>query len=148
MENLTIIRKESHATQQEVADYLGISRQAYGNYESGKREPDYETLLKLVNTSIAASTIFLEAAVVFVIPFSRSLSVAYWSNIEARHLPFRAQFANFLISMVRLDRIHEVPLSIQGNLRVLHSVAYISSVARGAAIFSKVNSPFYSTILR
>ena len=42
MENLTIIRKESHATQQEVADYLGISRQAYGN-----REPDYETLLKL-----------------------------------------------------------------------------------------------------
>ena len=29
MENLTIIRKE------------------YGNYESGKREPDYETLLKL-----------------------------------------------------------------------------------------------------
>ena len=47
MENLTIIRKESHATQQEVADYLGISRQAYGNYESGKREPDYETLLKL-----------------------------------------------------------------------------------------------------
>lgn len=39
MENLTIIRKESHATQQEVADYLGISRQAYGNYESGKREP-------------------------------------------------------------------------------------------------------------
>nr|DAW91445.1 MAG TPA: hypothetical protein [Bacteriophage sp.] len=50
--------------------------------------------------------------------------------------------------MVRLDRIHEVPLSIQGNLRVLHSVAYISSVARGASIFSKVNSPFYSTILR
>ena len=50
--------------------------------------------------------------------------------------------------MVRLDRTHEVPLSIQGNLRVLHSVAYISSVARGAAIFSKVNSPFYSTILR
>ncbi len=47
MENLTIIRKESHATQQEVADHLGISRQAYGNYESGKREPDYETLLKL-----------------------------------------------------------------------------------------------------
>jgi transcriptional regulator with XRE-family HTH domain len=47
MENLASIRKELHFTQQEIADYLGISRQAYSNYESGKREPDYETLLKL-----------------------------------------------------------------------------------------------------
>lgn len=47
MENLTTLRKEFHVTQQQVADYLGISRQAYSNYESGKREPDYETLLKL-----------------------------------------------------------------------------------------------------
>ena len=47
MENLTTLRKEFHVTQQQVADYLGISRQAYSNYESGKREPDYEPLLKL-----------------------------------------------------------------------------------------------------
>lgn len=47
MENLTKARKRLKKTQQEVADYLGISRQAYSNYEAGKREPDYETLLKL-----------------------------------------------------------------------------------------------------
>lgn len=47
MENLTQARKRMKKTQQEVADYLGISRQAYSNFEAGKREPDYETLLKL-----------------------------------------------------------------------------------------------------
>lgn len=47
MLNLLNARKAIHKTQQEVADYLGISRQAYSNYEAGKWEPDFETLLKL-----------------------------------------------------------------------------------------------------
>lgn len=47
MQNLINARKAMHKTQQEVAAYLGISRQAYSNYEAGKREPDFETLLKL-----------------------------------------------------------------------------------------------------
>lgn len=47
MMNLVNARKALKKTQQEMADYLGISRQAYSNYETGKREPDYETLLKL-----------------------------------------------------------------------------------------------------
>lgn len=47
MLNLQKARKAMHKTQQDVSDYLGISRQAYSNYESGKREPDFETLLKL-----------------------------------------------------------------------------------------------------
>lgn len=47
MDNLIVLRKEFGKTQQDLADYLGISRQAYSNYESGRREPDYETLLKL-----------------------------------------------------------------------------------------------------
>ena len=47
MLNLLNARKAIHKTQQEVPDCLGISRQAYSNYEAGKREPDFETLLKL-----------------------------------------------------------------------------------------------------
>lgn len=47
MQNLIHVRKAMHKTQQEVADCLGISRQAYSNYEAGKREPDFETLRKL-----------------------------------------------------------------------------------------------------
>lgn len=46
-DNLKTIREKKHISQQEVANYLGITRQAYSHYEVGRRKPDYETLLKL-----------------------------------------------------------------------------------------------------
>lgn len=47
MNNMAYFRNTKKLSQQTVADYLGISRQAYCNYETGKREASYETLLKL-----------------------------------------------------------------------------------------------------
>ena len=47
MMRLKEIRTQRAISQQIVADYLEISRQAYSNYETGRREPDFETLLKL-----------------------------------------------------------------------------------------------------
>lgn len=44
---LAKLREQNKLTRQDMADKLGITRQAYGNYESGKREPDYKTLLWL-----------------------------------------------------------------------------------------------------
>ena len=38
------LRISSGLTQQEIADKLGISRSTIGMYETGAREPDYETL--------------------------------------------------------------------------------------------------------
>lgn len=48
-ERLKKLRLEAKLTQQEVADKLGITRQAYGYYESekSKREPDHEATQKL-----------------------------------------------------------------------------------------------------
>ena len=47
MMTLKALRKGKGATQQQMADYLGITRQAYSNYEAGKRSPDNGTLFKL-----------------------------------------------------------------------------------------------------
>ena len=47
MDTLLNLRKNSGVTQQDLANYLGISRQAYANYENGNREPDFRTLTKL-----------------------------------------------------------------------------------------------------
>ena len=47
MEALMKIRKSKGLSQQDVADYLGISRQAYCNYENDKREASYERLLQV-----------------------------------------------------------------------------------------------------
>jgi len=43
------LRVEKNLTHQQMADMLGITRQAYGNYENGKREPDLKTLSKLAD---------------------------------------------------------------------------------------------------
>ena len=47
MLNLKQLREEKGVSQATVARELNISRQTYNNYELGKREADYETLLKL-----------------------------------------------------------------------------------------------------
>lgn len=47
MKTLLSLRKSKGLTQKDIADHLGISRQAYANYESGNREPDIHTLKAL-----------------------------------------------------------------------------------------------------
>jgi len=49
MNNLKILRKKKEVSQSEVAEYLDVSRQAYNNYETGKREPSQTILLNLAN---------------------------------------------------------------------------------------------------
>lgn len=49
MERLKQLRKELKQTQTQIANYLGISVSAYGNYELGQREPDHATLSKLAD---------------------------------------------------------------------------------------------------
>ncbi len=41
---LQFLRKRAGLTQAELAKKVGITRSALGNYESGTREPDFETL--------------------------------------------------------------------------------------------------------
>lgn len=49
MNNLKILRKKAGKTQKEVAEYLGIVQQAYGHYESGRRQIPVENLTKLAD---------------------------------------------------------------------------------------------------
>lgn len=45
--NFEMLRKKAGYSQQQLANKLGISRARYVNYELGRAEADYETLLKL-----------------------------------------------------------------------------------------------------
>lgn len=47
MLNTKKYRKQLGLSQAEIARRLGISRQTFNNYELGKREADYEMLLKI-----------------------------------------------------------------------------------------------------
>ena len=44
---LASIRKKRGLSQYQLADKLGFSRGQIANYEQGKREPDYQTLIKI-----------------------------------------------------------------------------------------------------
>ncbi|WDF83564.1 helix-turn-helix transcriptional regulator [Lacticaseibacillus pabuli] len=46
-ERLKELRLAKHLTQEDVANFLGITRPAYTAYESGKRQPDDSTKMKL-----------------------------------------------------------------------------------------------------
>lgn len=48
-DRLAKLRTERKKTHQDMADMLGITRQAYSHYENGKREPDYSTLGRLAS---------------------------------------------------------------------------------------------------
>lgn len=48
-QRLKQLRSEKHVTQDDVATFLGITRPAYTAYESGNREPDDKTKVKLAN---------------------------------------------------------------------------------------------------
>ena len=43
------LRASKELTQQDIANKLGISRQRYNNYETGKRIPDDETKIQIAN---------------------------------------------------------------------------------------------------
>lgn len=47
-ERLREERIAQNLTQEDMAKKLGITRQAYGNYETGKRDVDSQTLVNLV----------------------------------------------------------------------------------------------------
>ncbi len=46
-ENIRRLRAQKGVSQSAVADYLKITKQAYSLYENGRREPDFDTLVKL-----------------------------------------------------------------------------------------------------
>ncbi len=41
------LRLEKGVYQKEVAEAIGVTKGAYGNYENGHREPEYAILVKL-----------------------------------------------------------------------------------------------------
>ena len=45
--NLQRLRKDHHFTQTQFSKKLNISRQAYSNYETGKRIPDLDIIIRI-----------------------------------------------------------------------------------------------------
>ena len=46
-QQIRMLRRKLDMTQDQVAEHLGLSRSTYAYYETGKTEPNYQTLVKL-----------------------------------------------------------------------------------------------------
>lgn len=46
---ISALRNSRHLTQDDMSAMLGISRAALSHYEQGRREPDYDTLIKIAD---------------------------------------------------------------------------------------------------
>ena len=68
LDKLKNIRKHANKTQEEVANYLCVTKQAYFRYEKGTRRISLETLLKLTKYFNLSSDYFFNN-------ISRSISV-------------------------------------------------------------------------
>lgn len=49
MENLIFLRRQKKLTQQEMAQFLKVSKPTYNHYETGCTEPNIDTLIKLAD---------------------------------------------------------------------------------------------------
>lgn len=47
--NLRRLRLDNNYTQKQIAEMLNLSRQAYSNYETGKRIPDLDLLIRIAD---------------------------------------------------------------------------------------------------
>lgn len=70
--------REAHGyTQEKVSKFLNITRQAYSNYETGKRDPDLDLLIKLSELyGITLNQLILDSYTTSVIRESRPPYVA------------------------------------------------------------------------
>lgn len=90
MLNIKKYREKMGISQAELSRRIGVSRQTFNNYELGKREADYETLLKIaeeLHTSVQAlltdenlepqNGIVLEKDNIYMIPIFRTVSAGF-----------------------------------------------------------------------
>lgn len=85
MANIKKLRDERGFTQSEVAAYLGVSPQAYGNYELGKREMSADVLKKLARYFGVSTDALLdiEPPEGLFLPVERSIAVEIIASVRA-----------------------------------------------------------------
>ena len=101
-QNLRKLRESNSFTQQQLADYLGINRSAYSNYELGERQPPLEVLEKAANLFGCELSLFFEENPQAV---ADTLLCAFRSDaLSAEDLQVVADFKNIVRNYIKISR--------------------------------------------
>lgn len=101
--NLEKLREANRLTQSQVANYLGIQRSAYANYESSLREPPLEILEKAASLFGCELSLILEEDENVV---DNMLVTAFRvDNLSKDDMNEVAAFKNVVINYLKMERL-------------------------------------------
>lgn len=101
--NLEKLRNANRLTQSQVAEYLGIQRSAYANYEAGVREPSLDILEKAASLfGCELSLLFEEDKEVVDNMLVAAFRVDSLSQNDMREV---AAFKNVVINYLKMERL-------------------------------------------
>jgi len=146
-QRLTQLRKDREKTQEDIAGYLGISRPTYTGYESGRRQPDYDTLIKLA--------IFFGVSVDYLLGIKESghdTAMAPVNDGKTESIPIlgRIKAGIPLLSEANHEGEIEVSKDIKADFALCVSGDSMSwaGIADGdIAILKQVSSPTHGTVV-
>ena len=145
MLNIKKYREKMGISQAELSRRIGVSRQTFNNYELGKREADYETLLKIaeeLHTSVQAlltdenlepqNGIVLEKGNIYMIPIFKTVSAGFGAyaddqicGYEPLYLESQREAEETLAIAVKGDSMY--PKIEEDDLVVVHKQDYFEN---------------------
>lgn len=145
MLNIKKYREKMGISQAELSRRIGVSRQTFNNYELGKREADYETLLKIaeeLHTSVQAlltdenlepqNGIVLEKDNIYMIPIFKTVSAGFGAyaddqicGYEPLYFETKREAEETLAITVKGDSMY--PKIEEGDLVVVHKQDYFEN---------------------
>ena len=145
MLNIKKYREKMGISQAELSRRIGVSRQTFNNYELGKREADYETLLKIaeeLHTSVQAlltdenlepqNGIVLEKDNIYMIPIFKTVSAGFGAyaddqicGYEPLYLENQREAEETLAIAVKGDSMY--PKIEEDDLVVVHKQDYFEN---------------------
>ena len=145
MLNIKKYREKMGISQAELSRRIGVSRQTFNNYELGKREADYETLLKIaeeLHTSVQAlltdenlesqNGIVLDKNNIYMIPIFKTVSAGFGAyaddqicGYEPLYLESQREAEETLAIAVKGDSMY--PKIEEDDLVVVHKQDYFEN---------------------
>ncbi len=104
-ETLKSLRDAHQVSQQQIAEYLKVSRTTYANYEQGRREPDYSTLIQLARYFQVSTDYLLgipEAESPIIITQAPTFKTALHKNIYDKLNDFNEQEIKMLNDLINI----------------------------------------------
>ena len=101
--NLKILREESGFTQEKVAEFLGVGRSAYANYEAGEREMPLDALEKAATLFGCDLALFFEENPEML---QAELACAFRANsLSASDMHEVSAFKDIVLHYLKMERL-------------------------------------------